>query len=101
MSKSTSLPYRAPFRYTRPASDLQAAFGAQTGNPPILIVENGSVGKAKKQSARVKKAAKSGAKAATAKTAKAKKPAPAPKGKKPANAAEKRIGKNKSVAKKR
>jgi hypothetical protein len=67
MPKSSSLPYDAPFRYTRPAKDLQAIFGAQTGNPPIVPVENAKAGK-------LSRVGKKSPSAATRKSSKASKP---------------------------
>ncbi len=88
MSKSSSLPYSAPFRYTKPALDLQAMLGAQTGNPPILPVEDEPAPAAKKRPSAGRKAVKPAAKpAAPAKAKASPKPAfkaPAAKAKKPA-----------------
>jgi hypothetical protein len=58
MSKSSALPYHTPFRYSRPAADLQAAFGAQTGNPPIVTVKKEPAGKVKKPAPKTLKASK-------------------------------------------
>ena len=78
MSKTTALPYSAPFRYTRPASDLQAAYGAQSGNPPILTEKKQPARNVKRQPARkavktsrAAKPAKAGTKAAKARGTKA------------------------------
>ena len=77
-SKSSSLPYDPPFRYIRPAKDLQSIFGAQFGNPPILPVEKEGVGKsAKPAKAPTRKAAKAGK--TTAPKPAASKPAAKPK----------------------
>jgi hypothetical protein len=74
MPKSSSLPYPAPFRYTRPAQDLQAMLGAQTGNPPILPVEGAPKRKpartTKKRPSAVKKVSKAGKAVAATKAAK-------------------------------
>jgi cell division protein FtsN len=88
MPKSTSLPYHAPFRYSRPAKDLQATFGAQTGNPQIITEENSSARKAtpaekKRASANTAKPGK----ATKPKASKAAAPAPAPSKAKPRKAA--------------
>lgn len=69
MSKSSGLPYYAPFRYTKPALDLQAMLGAQTGNPPILPVEEEPAQPSKKRTASAKKSAKSQPKAKASKPA--------------------------------
>jgi len=45
MSQSSRLPYDPPFRYTPPARDLQAMFGAQIGNPRLVPVEKAKPGK--------------------------------------------------------
>jgi hypothetical protein len=79
MAKSSALSYHPPFRYKRPAEDLQAVFGAQTGNPPI--VPSGNKKKTGKRPAPPKKrpsapAAKS-SKAAAAKATKPAAPKPA------------------------
>jgi hypothetical protein len=67
MSKSSKLSYHPPFRYKRPGEDLQAVFGAQTGNPRVVTVEKA---KAEKQSTMAKKRPS----AAAGKSSKASKP---------------------------
>jgi len=71
MAQSPKLPYDPPFRYTRPANDLQAVFGAQIGNPRITRVENSTTAKRPglKKNGPSAPAVKS-AKASTAKAAK-------------------------------
>jgi hypothetical protein len=67
MAKSSKLSYDPPFRYKRPGEDLQAVFGAQTGNPRVVTVEKAKAGK---QST----VAKKGPSAAAGKSSKASKP---------------------------
>ena len=86
MAKSSKLSYHPPFRYKRPGEDLQAVFGAQTGNPRIVTVEKAKAGK---QST----VAKKGVSAAVGKSRKASKP----KASKPG--ASNRVGSNKAKAK--
>jgi hypothetical protein len=66
MAQSPKLPYDPPFRYTRPANNLQAVFGAQIGNPRITRVEAPTTAKQSRlrkggPSAPVGKSAKAGA----------------------------------------
>ena len=90
MAKSSNLSYPAPFRYRRPGEDLQAVFGAQTGNPRVVTGESekpakpakpakSSTAKKKSPSAAAGKSSKAAkakpAKVAASKKAKAKKPA--------------------------
>lgn len=86
VSKTSSLPYDPPFRYIRPARDLESVFGAQFGNPPLLPAEDEPATTAKK---RVKSAPQKAAKPSTASVAKAKPAKPAAKAteKKPATRA--------------
>ena len=67
MAKSSKLSYHPPFRYKRPGEDLQAVFGAQTGNPRIVTVEKAEL---VKQSTKAKK----GPSAAAGKSSKGIKP---------------------------
>src|SRR5687768_638389 len=86
MSKSSKLSYHPPFRYKRPGEDLQAVFGAQTGNPRVVTEEKAKAGKQPT-------VAKKSPSAAAGKSSKASKP----KASRPAAA--KRAGSNKAKAK--
>ena len=73
MAQSPKLPYDPPFRYTRPANDLQAVFGAQIGNPRIPRAEAPTT--AKQLSLRKSGPSAPAGKSAKASTVKAAKPA--------------------------
>ena len=73
MAQSPKLPYDPPFRYTRPANDLRAVFGAQIGNPRITRVEAPTT--AKQSSLRKSGPSAPAGKSAKASTAKAAKSA--------------------------
>ena len=73
MAQSPKLPYDPPFRYTRPANDLQAVFGAQIGNPRIPRAKLRQL--RKKSSLRKSGPSAPAGKSAKASTVKAAKPA--------------------------